>query len=159
MSLTWPPRSTTSVGQPLASDTRSGEENRPIDDYEAIIGAAPYVGGGTNRDNMLPEQLRGRAQSVSQLDPGCFEHAISRQGNPSAFTPADPVIDVPFRVLGADPALGASVRPDWSDRIRAFTPHAEVESLKGVGHQMMMIRGYDQIILDDITSWLADVVS
>jgi pimeloyl-ACP methyl ester carboxylesterase len=131
-------------------------ENRPVDDYEAVLAAAPYVAGGTNADHMLPEQLRGRAESLSQLDPECIEAALDGRHHADRVAPA---FAIPARIVGADPELGASIRPEMHDRLRELTPHLEIRELEGVAHQTVMIRGYDEIILDDLETWLARVNS
>ncbi len=52
-------------------------QNRPVDDYEARLAAAPTPAGSTNRDLMVPSQFRGRAESLSQLDPECIEVVLA----------------------------------------------------------------------------------
>ncbi|NNC79055.1 MAG: alpha/beta hydrolase [Acidimicrobiales bacterium] len=127
-------------------------ENRPVDDYEAVLAAAPYRAGGTNRDHMIPEQLRGRAESLSQLDPECLEAVVEGKMTGDFVAPD---IAIPMRVLAADPELGASFRPEWHDELRRHAPQATTRTLEGVGHQMLMMQGFDDVVRADLEDWLA----
>lgn len=126
-------------------------EQRPVDDYEVVLGAAPYVAGGTNADHMTAAQLRGRAESLSQLDPECFAAAIDGPSSPDFVAPA---MDIPLRIIAADAELGASFRPEDHDELAEFSPQATFRRLPGVGHQTLMIRGYDDTIREDLEEWL-----
>lgn len=129
-------------------------ENRPVEAYEDRLGAAPYVGGGTNAEAMTPHQLRGRAESLSQLDPECI--AVRMSGTRPG-TSVEPRLRVPLRVMAADPKLSGAFKPEHKEQLQALTPQAEITSLDGVGHQMMMIRGYDQKVLEALEAWLGSV--
>ncbi len=129
---------------------------RPVEDYVAWLGSAPYVAGGTNADAFTPARLRGRAEALSQVDADAIAETLV--GYPSA-EPFDPVVTVPYRVVAADPNLGGSFRPEHDEMLLGFTPHAEILRLSGVGHQTLLIRGYDRQILDDLDGWLSRVVS
>ncbi|WP_419946637.1 hypothetical protein [Candidatus Poriferisodalis sp.] len=54
-------------------------------------------------------------------------------------------------------ALGASFRPDHAVRLCELTPHAEIETITGVGHQLMMMRGFDKKVRFDLEDFLARV--
>lgn len=125
-------------------------ERRPLDDYVARLGAAPYVGGGTNAEAMTPDQLRARADGLAHLDPECLEVTLAG----ARAEPVAPEVAIPIRVIAADPDLGASFRPEWHDRLRALSPRAEIETMTGVGHQLLMIRGYDERVAADLGTWL-----
>lgn len=126
-------------------------EARPVSDYEKRLAAAPYVGGGTNADAMVPAQLHGRAESLSQLDPECIESVLAGHLVNDLVPPS---LTIPMRIIAADPELGAAFRPEWCDELTELTPHVEVETMTGVGHQLMMIRGYDTEVKDDLFGWL-----
>lgn len=130
-------------------------QNRPVDDYEAVLAAAPYVGGGTNGERFLPAQLRGRAESLSQLDPECLEALLNGS---MAVEPLSPALSIPFRMVAADPELDAVFRPEHHEALRAESPHVEIETMQRVGHQMMMIEGFDTLVRDDLERFLAAVV-
>lgn len=126
-------------------------EGRPIEDYVDVLAAAPYPAGGTNRDVMVPEQLRGRAASLSMLDPDCIEATLAGYGNEDRLPPK---FAVPVRVVAADPALGAVFRPEQEAQLTELTPHATVHTMGGVGHQLLMVKGHDQKVQDDLEAWL-----
>lgn len=129
-------------------------QNRPVDDYEERLAAAPTPAGSTNADVMVPSQLRGRAESLSQLDPECIESILAGRLLADHVLPA---LHIPLRVIAADPDLGASFRPEHAARLRELTPHAEIETTTGVGHQLMMMRGFDEQIRLDLVDFLARV--
>ena len=135
----------------LAMVRRFQSERRPVDDYEAVLAEAPNPVGGTNRATMVPRQLRGRAESLSQMDPGCMEAALDTA---SRGQPVAPAVSVPIRVLAADPDLGASFRPEHVGPLRELSPQAEIETLHGVGHQLLMMRGFDERVRQDLEIWL-----
>ncbi len=144
-------------------------ENRPIEDYQEVLAAAPYPAGGTNQDVMVPEQLRGRAESLSLLDPDCIEATlagfvasdkVARDKVARDKLPRDSVslaFTIPTRVVAADPSLGAVFRPEHEGQLVALTPQATVFTMLGVAHQLMMIKGYDDEVRQDLEAWLADL--
>lgn len=127
-------------------------QNRPVADYEAVLGSAQNPVGGTNGDTMLPEQLRGRAESLSQLDPECIEILLGGQRGPS---PA-PTMTIPLRILAADPDRGASFRPEFAAIVREHAPQVEIRTIEGVGHQLMMMRDFAEPVFGDLERWLAE---
>lgn len=70
---------------------------------------------------------------------------------------APPALAIPLRVIAADPDLCASFRPEYADRLWELTPHAEVETMHGVGHQLMMMRGFDEKVRADLEAFLTSV--
>lgn len=129
-------------------------EGRPVDDYEAVLAEAMNPMGDTNRKLMVPEQLTGRAESLSQMDPACMAALIEgRMGEP-----VSPNVSVPFRLVAADPLMGASFPAEATARLLQASPHAQVTTLHGVGHQLMMMQGFDETIQTDLESWLQGVV-
>lgn len=130
-------------------------ENRPVEDYEEVLAAAPNPVGGTNSETMLPGQLRGRAESLSQLDPECLEVLLAGGRGPAA----NPSMEIPLRVLAADPDMGAGFRPQYAALVREHSPQAEIDTIEGVGHQLMMMRGFDEPITADLVRWLARVTN
>ncbi len=130
---------------------RYQQQERPVADYEATLSRAPAPGGSTIGEVMVAEHLRARAEGLAKLDPATL-HA--RLDGSLAIDPEPPVFQVPARVLAADPDLGPAFRPEWIPRLAELSPQVEVETLLGVGHQMMMMRGYDEIVLADLVDWL-----
>lgn len=126
--------------------------DRPIDDYEDVLAAAPYVGGGTNRDHFVPSQLRGRAESLSQLDPECIEANL---GGYVDGDPVPPALTIPFRLIAGDPNLGAAFRPEHAAPLRELSPQVEIKTMTGVGHQLMMVQGFDEKVALDLEDFLA----
>ena len=140
----------------LAMIKRFQPEGRPVGDYEAVLADAPNPVGGTNRETMLASQLRGRAESLSQLDPECMEVVLRGEILEQAM---NPVVTVPIRVIAADPDRGAAFRPEHADMLRDLSPQAEVETILGVGHQLIMMKGFDEQIRLDLEWWLETVAT
>lgn len=126
-------------------------EDRPVGDYQRVLGQTMNPMGDINENLMVPEQLRGRAESLSQMDPACMAAVVEGRTGDSFVAPA---VDVPLRVIAADPAMGASFKPEHVDELRTLSPQAHVETLIGVGHALMMMRGFDEIIRNDLATWL-----
>ncbi|MGI9599015.1 MAG: alpha/beta fold hydrolase [Acidimicrobiales bacterium] len=135
----------------LAMVRRFQSERRPVDDYEAVLAEAPNPVGGTNRETMVPGQLRGRAESLSQMDPECMEVVVAGQRSDERTAAA---LSLPIRVLAADPDRGASFRPEHRDRLRQSSPQAEIETVHGVGHQLLMMQRFDEQVRSDLEAWL-----
>lgn len=130
-------------------------EGKPVDAYEAVLAGAPSTVGGTNGETMVPAQLRGRAESLSQMDPECM--AVVVQGQLG--DPVPPTASIPMRVIAADPTRSAAFKAGYGDLLTAITPHAEIRTIEGVGHQLMMMKGFDVQVQDDLALWLDRVVS
>lgn len=126
-------------------------EGRPIDDYEDVLGQAQNPMGGTNSELMVPSQLRGRAESLSQLDPECIAALVEGR---MVDTLVQPQVHVPLRLIAADPAMWAAFPPESIPLLVAVCPQAEVETMIGVGHQLMMMQGFDDKVTADLTQWL-----
>ena len=126
-------------------------EGRPVDDYEAELAQAMNPMGDTNLALMVPHQLRGRATSLSQMDPACMAAVVDGR---IADTFVPPSVDVPLRLIAADPTLGASFTPDGLTELHRLSPQAQVVTMTGVGHQLMMMRNFDTKVLSDLSGWL-----
>lgn len=129
-------------------------ENRPVDDYLEVLAAAPYPAGGTNAEVMVPEQLRGRAESLSQLDPDCIKATLSGYADEKVVPPE---LAIPTRMVAADPSLGAAFGSGQEEQLLELTPHATVRAMLGVGHQLMMVKGYDDEVRMDLEAWLGSL--
>jgi len=129
-------------------------EGKPVDAYEEVLAGAPNPVGGTNRETMVPAQLRGRAESLSQMDPECMAQVIDGR----LVEPLPAAVAVPMRMVAADPNMGAAFKSDYSDRLLELTPHAEIETIHGVGHQLMMMKNVDKQIEQDLVAWLDHIL-
>lgn len=129
-------------------------EGRPVDDYQAVLGQAMNPMGDTNDALMVPEQLRGRAESLSQMDPACMAAVIDGRIGDSFVEPA---VKTALRMIAADPAMGAAFTADDIEELLALNPQAQVETLTGVGHQLMMMQGFDATVYEDLNAWLEGV--
>lgn len=128
-------------------------EDRAVSDYEAVLAEAMNPMGDTNRALMVAAQLTGRAESLSQVDPACIAALIDGlMGDTIA-----PKVTMPLRMIAADPSLGAAFPAEATATLRAASPQAQVETMRGVGHQLMMMQGFDDMIQTDLESWLSEV--
>jgi pimeloyl-ACP methyl ester carboxylesterase len=106
----------------------------PIDDYVAMMRAAPSLSGrGTMADVLGEAGTRAHALAWSALDPEIFTPAIDG----SAL--ATPLIDAPLGpmqvvVVRADPALGAAFREADEARFQLTNPGARVVLFEGASH-------------------------
>jgi pimeloyl-ACP methyl ester carboxylesterase len=105
-----------------------------IDEYEAMVAAAPAMGGrgGTMADLLGEEGTRAQARAMAGLDPEIFTPALDG----SAIGPIDPDVPlgVPALVLRADDANGAAFSADDATRFLAANPTATVTLFEGSGH-------------------------
>ena len=134
-------------------------EGRPIEAYRDVLAAAPNPVGGSNAETMVPEQLLGRAESLSQMDPECMAVVVERMTveGPVAATSAfaEPAVSIPIRVIAADPSMGAAFRPEYAAELVTHAPHAQVRTIEGVGHQLLMMKGFDVALLADLNQWIS----
>lgn len=104
-----------------------------IDEYEAMVRAAPAMGGaGTMADLLGEDGTRAQARAMAGLDPEIFTPAVDG----SAIGPIDPDVPlgIPALVLRADDASGAAFSSDDATRFLAANPTAAVTLFEGSGH-------------------------
>jgi len=105
-----------------------------IDEYEAMVRAAPAMGGaaGTMADLLGEEGTKAQARAMAGCDPEIFTPALDG----SAIGPIDPEapLGVPALVLRADDANGAAFSADDATRFLTANPTATVSLFEGSGH-------------------------
>lgn len=138
----------------LAMVRQFQSERRPVEDYRQVLAGAANPVGGTNAETMVPSQLLGRAQSLSQMDPECMAVVVDDGAARVAAPFVEPRVSVPMRAIAADPTMGAAFRPEHGDELRTLCPQAQVRTVQGVGHQLMMMQGFDSELLMDLQQWL-----
>jgi pimeloyl-ACP methyl ester carboxylesterase len=107
--------------------------NAPVEEYEAMLKAAPAMGGGRTFGDVLGEEgTRAQARAMASLDPEIYTPAIDRSGLAGA-DPSTP-LPCPVRVVRADPALGAAFTPEDESRFLVTNPHATVDVVEGASH-------------------------
>jgi pimeloyl-ACP methyl ester carboxylesterase len=128
-----------------------------IDEYEAMVRAAPAMGGGagTMADLLGEEGTRAQARAMAGLDPDIFTPALD--GSALAGVDGDVPLGVPAIVLRADDANGAAFSADDATRFVAANPAARVVLFEGSGHAV-----HDQFpdrFLAEVEGFLATLVS
>jgi pimeloyl-ACP methyl ester carboxylesterase len=105
----------------------------PLDEYEAMMRAAPSMGGhGTMADVFGEAGTRAQARAMAGLDPQIFTPALDG----TALAGADPEVALgcPTLVIRADPALGAAFTADDEKAFIATNPGASVVVVEGASH-------------------------
>ncbi|MEM7091380.1 MAG: alpha/beta hydrolase [Actinomycetota bacterium] len=130
---------------------RYQQEGRSPGEFADLVSRAPAPGGGTLGDRLVPEQLAAIGSAFADLDP---EVMVARLDGSLRVEPRAPTFAVPTRVLAADPELGPAVGPDAVAALADLSPATEVRTILGLGHPMMMIRGFDESVTADLVDWL-----
>lgn len=105
----------------------------PLDDYVAVLRAAPSMSGrGTLADVLGEEGTLAHARGWARFDPEVFTPAID--GGALATALRDAPIRCPARVLRAEPAMGAAFTEADAARFLAVNPKATVVLVEGAGH-------------------------
>jgi pimeloyl-ACP methyl ester carboxylesterase len=112
---------------------RMREEGATLDDYVALVRAAPALnGGGTIAEVIGEEAAALMAEALCRLDPEIFTGAVDGTGLAAA-RPERPVA-CPATVLRADPGLGPAFTVEHERRFLATNPHATVVLVEGASH-------------------------
>jgi pimeloyl-ACP methyl ester carboxylesterase len=119
------------VARQVLRDLR--ERQATLDDYEALVRAAPSLtGAGTLADVLGPKGTVAEARALKDADPEVFTPAIER----TALTAVQPHVPLarPVRVLRADPDVGAVFTAEDEARFLSTNPHATVVVVEGASH-------------------------
>jgi len=106
------------------------EQGIGLDDAAAQIAATPFGPDVTMGDIMIPEAVRGMAESQLRMDPEGFTAAIDG----SCLAAADVTSPVPVPVLLLAAGVEPVFRPEDEQRLAATHPDVRVVRLPGAGH-------------------------
>lgn len=105
----------------------------PQDVLAGILAKAPSPAGPLFGDLLFPDALDAMAETMLQLDATVLDGVVAGRMNP-AYDP-ERGIPLPALVVGADPkSPDAVVRPADVERLRAISPHVDVQVVAGASH-------------------------
>jgi pimeloyl-ACP methyl ester carboxylesterase len=121
--------------------------------YRDLLAAVPHPAGGTQGDHLHDDALWSRARALAAMDPDTITATLDG----TTFRDYDPdrPIECPALVLQADPRYDVTFRPEDEPRLLAATPHADVVTVTGAGHNIRGGRATRDRFLDVVGVFLA----